>query len=128
MKFLKTIFICIVVYSTTSLAQVTKVSWYGPGFHGRLTASGEVYDENAFTAASPTLPFNSLVEVVNLSNGKKIVVKINDRGPYHCVQGTSTAVRPLEPHHSRSLDLSKAAFKSIANLGRGVLNVKTRKL
>lgn len=57
-------------------------SWYGPTFHGRLTASGETYDQDAMTAAHPTLPLNSLVQVTNLENGREVIVRINDRGPY----------------------------------------------
>lgn len=57
-------------------------SWYGPGFHGKLTANGETYDENAMTAAHPTLPMPSIVRVTNLENGRSIVVRINDRGPF----------------------------------------------
>lgn len=57
-------------------------SWYGPKFHGRRTANGEIYNQNEFTAAHRTLPFNTLVRVENLSNGKSVVVRINDRGPY----------------------------------------------
>lgn len=59
-------------------------SWYGgKRFQGRRTASGEKFDQNKMTAAHRTLPFNSLVEVVNLSNNKAVVVRINDRGPFH---------------------------------------------
>lgn len=57
-------------------------SWYGPGFHGKRTANGETYDENAMTAAHPTLPMPSIVRVSNLENGRSIVVRINDRGPF----------------------------------------------
>lgn len=56
--------------------------WYGPGFHGRRTASGEVYDMHALTAAHPSLPFGTRVWVTNLKNGKSVVVRINDRGPF----------------------------------------------
>ncbi|MGC8967284.1 MAG: septal ring lytic transglycosylase RlpA family protein [Thermus sp.] len=56
--------------------------WYGPGFHGKRTASGEVYDMHAFTAAHPSLPFGTRVRVTNLRNGKSVVVRINDRGPF----------------------------------------------
>jgi rare lipoprotein A len=56
--------------------------WYGPGFHGRRTASGEVYDMHALTAAHPTLPFGTRVRVTNLKNGRSVVVRINDRGPF----------------------------------------------
>src|SRR5688500_10020859 len=57
-------------------------SWYGPGFHGRLTANGERYDMHALTAAHKTMPFNTRVRVTNQTNGKSVVVRINDRGPY----------------------------------------------
>jgi len=57
-------------------------SWYGPGFHGRTTASGQFYDMYAATAAHPSLPFGSLVRVVNLKTGQSELVRINDRGPY----------------------------------------------
>lgn len=57
-------------------------SWYGPGFHAKVTANGEVYDENDMTAAHRTLPMPSLVRVTNLDNGRSIIVRINDRGPY----------------------------------------------
>ncbi len=59
-----------------------KASWYGPGFHGRLTANGEVFDMNALTAAHLTLPFGSLVRVVDSKTGRSQLVRINDRGPY----------------------------------------------
>jgi rare lipoprotein A len=58
-------------------------SWYGDDFHGRLTANGEVFDMDGLTAAHPTLPMPSYARVTNLSNGKSLIVRINDRGPYH---------------------------------------------
>ncbi len=57
-------------------------TWYGPGFHGRKTASGEVFNQNAMTAAHKTLPLGTKVRVTNLKNNKSIVVRINDRGPF----------------------------------------------
>ena len=69
-------------------------SWYGSKFHGNLTANGEVYDMNSFTAAHPTLPLPCFVEVTNLENGKSLVVRVNDRGPFA---------------KNRIIDLSKAA-------------------
>jgi rare lipoprotein A len=57
-------------------------SWYGPGFHGNLSASGEVFNENAMTAAHPNLPFGTQVRVTNMDTGLSVVVRINDRGPY----------------------------------------------
>ena len=86
-----------------------KASWYGDFFHGKKTASGEKYNMRDLTAASKTLPFGTIVRVKNLSNGKSVKVKINDRGPY--VEG-------------RMIDLSRAAFKKISPLEVGVLNVK----
>ena len=58
-------------------------SWYGDDFHGRMTANGEVFDLNGISAAHPTLPLPSYVRVTNLSNGRSIIVRINDRGPFH---------------------------------------------
>jgi rare lipoprotein A len=64
-------------YTETGIA-----SWYGPGFHGKLTANGEIFDENAVSAAHRTLPMPSVVRVTNLDNGRSIVVRVNDRGPF----------------------------------------------
>ncbi len=73
-------------------------SWYGPGFHGRKTASGEIYDQNDLTAAHRKLPLGSKATVTNLETGKEVEVEINDRGPY--VKG-------------RVIDLSKAAAERL---------------
>lgn len=64
------------------LSQIGIASWYGPGFHGKLTADGTVYDQNTLTAAHKTLPLGSRVLVKNLMNGKSVNVLINDRGPF----------------------------------------------
>ncbi|MBI3516648.1 MAG: septal ring lytic transglycosylase RlpA family protein, partial [Proteobacteria bacterium] len=64
-------------YDETGIA-----SWYGPGFHEKYTANGEVYDQNDLTAAHKTLPMPSFVRVTNLDNGRAIVLRVNDRGPY----------------------------------------------
>lgn len=66
---------------TTGYYQTGIASWYGGEFHGRRTASGEIFDKNALTAAHPTLSFNTWVMVTNLENGYRVTVKINDRGP-----------------------------------------------
>ncbi len=58
-------------------------SWYGDDFHGRLTANGEVFDRDSITAAHPTLPLPCYARVTNLSNGRSLIVRVNDRGPYH---------------------------------------------
>ncbi|MGF1523812.1 MAG: septal ring lytic transglycosylase RlpA family protein [Leptolyngbyaceae cyanobacterium] len=81
-------------------------SWYGPGFHGRKTANGERFDENMLTAAHKTLPFNTRLKVTNRLNGKSVVVRINDRGPYI---------------GNRTLDLSKAAAQCLGGIGTGVI-------
>lgn len=73
-------------------------SWYGPGFHGRKTASGERFDQNDMTAAHRTLPFGTRVKVVDEKSGRSIVVRINDRGPFS---------------HGRVIDLSKQAAQSL---------------
>lgn len=77
-------------------------SWYGPRFHGRLTANGERFNTNELTAAHKTLPFGTRVRVKSLVNGKEIVVRINDRGPF--IKG-------------RIIDLSKAAAQAIGLIG-----------
>lgn len=84
-------------------------SWYGPGFHGRTTASGEVYDMHALTAAHPTLPLGTLVEVRNLSNGRAVEVRINDRGPHV---------------KRRVIDLSYAAAERLEMVAPGTARVE----
>lgn len=79
-------------------------SWYGGAFHGRRTASGERFNQNAMTAAHRTLPFGSRVRVVNLGNGKAVVVRVNDRGPF--IRG-------------RVIDLSAGAARAIGVKGLG---------
>lgn len=63
--------------------KIGEASWYGPGFDGKRTASGEIFDEDDITAAHPTLPMPSLVKVTNMKNEKQLVVRVNDRGPFH---------------------------------------------
>ena len=84
-------------------------SWYGAPFHGRRASNGEVYDMNKLTAAHRTLPFNTVVRVTNLSNGKSTVVRITDRGPFV---------------ESRIIDLSYAAAREIESIGPGVVPVR----
>lgn len=74
-------------------------SWYGDAFHGRLTANGEVFDMTSLTAAHPTLPLPSYARVTNLANGKSVIVRVNDRGPYHgnrLIDVSNTAAKLLE--------------------------------
>ena len=93
--------------------QVTVASWYGPGFHGRSTSSGEVYNQQALTAASRTLPLGSHARVTNLQTGKSVVVRINDRGPF--VRG-------------RGIDLSRAAAHRIGIDHRGTATVRVTRI
>ena len=86
-----------------------KASYYADRFHGRLTANGERFNMHDLTAAHKSLPFGSMVRVTNLSNGKKVLVRINDRGPY--IKG-------------RIIDLSLEAAKEIDLLKKGVTNVR----
>src|SRR5260221_323263 len=69
--------------SPPGTVQTGMASWYGPGFHGKHTANGEIYDQNDLTAAHQTLPLGTRVAVTNLQNGRQVEVRVNDRGPYH---------------------------------------------
>jgi rare lipoprotein A len=86
-----------------------KASWYGPKFHGKVTANGEIYDQMALTAAHKSLKFGTLLKVTNPKNGKSVIVRINDRGPYI---------------GDRELDLSKGAATKLGLIERGVARVK----
>ncbi len=97
--------------SSEGFTQRGIASWYGTKFHGNKTANGEVYNMYAMTAAHKTLPLPSYVEVTNLSNGKKIIVRVNDRGPFY--QG-------------RIIDLSYAAATKLGTLKSGTTNVEIK--
>jgi rare lipoprotein A len=84
-------------------------SWYGPAYHGKNTANGEVYNMNSLTAAHPSLPFDSKVRVTNKSNQKQVVVRINDRGPFV---------------EDRIIDLSKEAARRLGMIQAGVAPVR----
>jgi len=86
-----------------------KASWYGPRFHGRTTANGEIYDQTAYTAAHKSLPFGTLLRITNPINNKSLIVRINDRGPY--IPG-------------RQIDLSKAAAEKLGVIYSGVKKLK----
>ena len=88
-------------------------SWYGDDFHGRKTANGEVYDMYALTAAHPTLPLPSYVEVTNVRNGRRLIVRVNDRGPYK---------------HDRIIDLSKKVAQLLDTYRQGTAPVRVRYL
>jgi rare lipoprotein A len=89
--------------------QVGVASWYGPGFHGRQTASGEIFYQDGLTAAHRKLPLGAEVKVTNLENGRSILVEINDRGPY--VKG-------------RVIDLSRAAARRLGILEEGLGKIR----
>lgn len=111
-NYLKT-FICICFMSMpiVSYGQTLhgKASYYGGRFHGRKTASGEIFNQHAMTCAHKTLPFGTILEVTNKSNGKKVKVKVTDRGPYS---------------GSRIIDLSYGAAKELNMISSGVANVQ----
>jgi rare lipoprotein A len=93
-------------YDETGIA-----SWYGPGFHGKLTANGETYDQNDLTAAHRTLPLPSLVQVTNLDNGRSIELRLNDRGPFK---------------NGRIIDVSRRAAQLLGFEGQGTAKVRVR--
>lgn len=86
-------------------------SWYGEDFHGRLTANGEVYDMFALTAAHPTMALPSYAEVTNIRNGRRLIVRVNDRGPYK---------------HDRIIDLSKKSAELLGLYRQGTSPVRVR--
>lgn len=96
------------VIPASQLHQTGLASWYGPGFAGRRTANGEIFDPSQLTAAHKELPFNTLVRVTNERNNMSVVVRINDRGPF----------KP-----GRIVDLSRAGAEAINMVGSGVAEV-----
>jgi len=90
-----------------------KASYYGSQHHNKRTASGERFDQGSLTAAHRTLPFGTRVKVINTRNGKSVIVRINDRGPF--VRG-------------RIIDLSKSAFERIGSTRSGVIPVRLEKV
>lgn len=96
---------------TRSIVQVAigPASWYGAKFQGRPTASGEPFDMEELTAAHPTLPFGTRIRVINPANGRSVVVRVNDRGPFA---------------GERIIDLSRAAAEEIGLRNKGVGRVK----
>jgi rare lipoprotein A len=97
------------VDSRPGAVQTGTASWYGPGFHGKRTSNGEIYDQYELTAAHQTLPLGTRVAVTNLQNGHQVEVRINDRGPF--VRG-------------RAIDLSYAAARTLGMIGPGTVPVR----
>lgn len=96
-------------YEEKPTTRIGIASWYGPGFHGKLTASGEPYNMYGFTCAHKTFPLGTRLRVTNIRNGKSVLVTVNDRGPY--VRG-------------REIDLSYAAADKLGIIGPGTAKVK----
>lgn len=92
-----------------SIMETGMASWYGPGFHGKTTASGEIFNQDKFTAAHPSLPWGSRVKVTNLANGKSVELRINDRGPFA---------------KGRIIDVSRAAARALGMVESGVATVE----
>ncbi|MBP2280821.1 rare lipoprotein A [Psychrobacter sp. PL15] len=99
--------------SVSKFKQAGLASWYGRKFHGRKTASGDIFDMNGLTAAHRSLPLNCYVKVTNKTNGKSVVVKVNDRGPFS---------------GNRVLDLSYGAAKQLGMTAKGVGNVSIERV
>ena len=95
--------------SAAGFVEEGRASWYGPGFHGRLTSNGESYDMHALTAAHKTLPLGTHVKVTRTDNGRSVVVRLNDRGPFV---------------DERIIDLSRAAAQQLGMIGPGTAPVR----
>jgi rare lipoprotein A len=92
-----------------SMTETGVASWYGAKHHGKRTANGEIFNQNQFTAAHPTLPFGTRVKVINLDNGNSVHVRINDRGPFK---------------RGRIIDVSRAAAKALGMVQGGIATVR----
>ena len=103
----------VVLDSAAGFVERGVASWYGPTFHGGRTATGETYDMNAMTGAHPTLPLPTWVQVTNLQNGRSVVVRLNDRGPFS---------------NNRIIDLSRAAAEQLDMIRAGTAMVEVRSL
>ena len=97
--------------SANGFTESGTASWYGPGFHGKKTSSGEMYNQNAYTAAHKTLPFGTRLLVKNLDNGRSTNVVVNDRGPFKS---------------GRIIDLSRAAASDLGMIGTGTARVRIK--
>jgi rare lipoprotein A len=92
-----------------NLTETGIASWYGPGFHGKMTANGEIFDENEMTAAHRTLQMPSIIRVTNLSNGRTAIFRVNDRGPFA---------------HDRILDVSKRGASVLGFKSKGTAKIR----
>ena len=99
---------------SVSTANAATASWYGGKFHGRTTASGEKFNKWAMTTASNSHKMGTKLEVTNITNGKKVIVKVNDTGGFK--------------KYGRTLDLSRGAFAKIADINQGLIKIKIKVL
>lgn len=101
--------LCVAFISIPAMAETGGASWYGPGFHGRKTANGERYNQNAVSCAHKKIRLGSVIRVTDTRSGKSVVCRVNDRGPY--IKG-------------RIVDLSKAAAIRLGMIKRGTARVR----
>lgn len=114
---MKRVLFILLVFTLMSFTEekTHKASYYGGHHHGRVTASGEIFDKNLLTCASTKeYKFGDILEVTNVKNGKSVIVKVNDRGAF--------------AKYGRTLDLSEEAFRRIAPLKQGVVRVTIKKI
>lgn len=104
----------ILLFSIGFAQQTGKASYYGSQHHGKRTASGEIFNMNKLTCASNTYKLGTRLKITNLENGNSVVVRVNDTGGFG--------------KYGRVIDLSKAAFATIANLKKGIINVLVEKI
>lgn len=112
LKLSTTLLISILFFVTPITSNAATASYYGKGFNGKLTASGEVFNKWAMTTASNSHKMGTKLKVTNIANGKSVIVKVNDRGGFS--------------KYGRTLDLSRGAFAKIADLDKGLCKVKIK--
>lgn len=103
--------------TSAPIVQLGLASWYGPGFHGKETASGEIFDQREMVAAHRTLPLGSVIQVTNLENGRRLTVRVIDRGPYGRNYRKGTI-----------LDVSRGAARRLGFIRDGIVRVRIRVL
>lgn len=112
LKLFTTFLISILFFTTPITSSAATASYYGKGFHGKQTASGEIFNKWAMTTASNSHKMGTILEVTNVANNKKIRVRVNDTGGFS--------------KYGRTLDLSRGAFSKIADIKQGLVKVKIK--
>jgi rare lipoprotein A len=107
------------VPSERKFAATGMASWYGDAFHGRRTANGEIYDKNGISAAHPTMPLPSYARVTNLRNNRSIIVRVNDRGPYHGGRVMDLSARAAEALDYKHLGTAKVKVEYVGRAAIG---------